>query len=101
MADSADRRAWDAVIEGSDWEACLDAETRVGDLQAVQRRVALKQRDGGARNAILLHADTRHHRELLRLTGDGFQTQFPITARRSLAALGAGRWPGGNSLILL
>src|SRR3954464_9332453 len=80
-AGSIDRRAWDAMIEGPGWLVPVDAETRIGDLQAVQRRVALKQRDSGAESLILLLAETRHHRAVLGLAGDGFRGQFPVAPR--------------------
>src|SRR5690349_7533537 len=41
-----DRRAWDAGIDGPGVRVRIDAETHVGDTQAVLRRVSLKQRDG-------------------------------------------------------
>jgi transcriptional regulator with XRE-family HTH domain len=41
-----DRRAWDAVIRGSGWLTAVEAETVLDDLQAVERRIALKQRTG-------------------------------------------------------
>jgi transcriptional regulator with XRE-family HTH domain len=96
-----DLRAWDAGIDGPGWSVRLDAETHIGDLQAVQRRVALKQRDGRVGCVILLLAETRHHAVLLRLAGDGLAAEFPVPARQALRALAAGRSPGGNALIRL
>jgi len=100
-AGSVDRRAWDAGIDGPGWSIRLDAETHIGDVQAVQRRVALKQRDGRVAAVILLLAETRHHGALLRDAGEGLRSQFPVPARRALLALAAGRSPGGDSLIRL
>jgi hypothetical protein len=96
-----DRRAWDAGIDGPGWEVRIDAETHIGDLQAVQRRVALKQRDGGVACVVLLLAETRHHRLLRRLARDSLTAQFPVPARRALGALSEGRHPGGSALIVL
>jgi hypothetical protein len=42
-----DFRAWDAVVSGAGWTIGVEAETHVRDLQALERRLALKQRDGG------------------------------------------------------
>jgi hypothetical protein len=42
---TADRRAWDAEIAGSGWRIVVEAETRLHDAQALERRVALKRRD--------------------------------------------------------
>src|SRR5258705_2010846 len=60
-----DRRAWDALIRGEGWVIAVEAETVLDDLQAVERRIALKQRDGGIDHVILLVADTRRDRRAL------------------------------------
>jgi hypothetical protein len=96
-----DLRAWDAGIDGSGVRVRIDAETHVGDLQAVERRVALKQRDGKELCVILLLADTKHHRTLLAGAGEAIKGRFPISQRAALAALRAGKSPGGNALVLL
>jgi hypothetical protein len=96
-----DRRAWDAVIEGVGWRLPVEAETRSNDVQALQRRIALKQRDGAADVVLLLLADTKHHRSSLRLAGDGIAGQFPVSARQALRALAAGRRPERNAVVLL
>jgi hypothetical protein len=54
-----DLRAWDAVIVGPTWRRPVEAESRLGDVQALERRLALKQRDGNMDQVILLVADTR------------------------------------------
>jgi transcriptional regulator with XRE-family HTH domain len=51
LPDPRERRAWDAVVSGRDaiglWQMGVEAETRPRDLQALERRLALKERDGG------------------------------------------------------
>lgn len=101
VAGMSDHRAWDAGIDGDSCRCRIDAETHVGDLQAVERRVALKQRDGREACVLLLLADTTHHRTLLRTAGVGLRTRFPVSQRIALAALKAGKSPDGNSLVLL
>jgi transcriptional regulator with XRE-family HTH domain len=96
-----DHRAWDAGIEGPACRCRVDAETHTGDLQAVERRIALKQRDGREPCVLLVLADTKHHRALLEAAGEGIRTRFPIPQRAAMAALKAGRSPGGNALLLL
>lgn len=98
---STDLRAWDVAIDGPGVHVRIDAETHVGDAQAVARRVALKRRDGGVSCVILLLADTTHHRRLLAGVGEGLRGSFPVSQRRALAALRTGRSPGGDALILL
>lgn len=98
---NVDLRAWDAGIDGPGVRVRIDAETHVGDLQAVERRVALKQRDGEESCVILLLADTQHHRTLLAQAGDAIRARFPVPQRTALAALRDGRSPDGNALVLL
>jgi hypothetical protein len=96
----ADRRAWDVVIDRRGWTAAVEAETRISDGQALQRRLALKQRDGDVDLVILLVSDTRHNRSALKLDAD-LGGAFPCTTRRALEALGHGARPDGNALIVL
>jgi transcriptional regulator with XRE-family HTH domain len=105
---SGDLRAWDAVIRGFASppghryvRGAVEAETRPVDVQALDRKLALKERDGGADWMILLLADTRHNRALLAGPGKVLRARFPLDGRRALELLGAGVDPGANSLILL
>lgn len=95
-----DRRAWDALIRGAGWLAAVEAETVLDDLQAVERRVALKQRDGGVDHVILLVADTRRNRRALAAAPHAF-AGFSRDARTVLRALGAGRDPGCSAVLFL
>ena len=54
-----DRRAWDALIGVGATRIGVETETRARDAQSLQRRLALKKRDGGVDHVILLLADTR------------------------------------------
>ena len=100
-AGSVDHRAWDAGIDGPGVRVRVDAETHLGDLQAVERRIALKQRDGREPCVVLLLADTRHHQLVLESAGGALRTRFPVSQRAALRALRNGRSPGGNALIRL
>lgn len=101
VAGRGDLRAWDAVIEGPGWRVPVEAETRIRDVQACTRRLALKQRDDGATVVILLVADTRHNRRALRLIEGDLAADFPISGRDALAALAAGEKPTGSAIVLL
>jgi hypothetical protein len=98
---SGDLRAWDAVIEDGRDRIGVESETRLLDLQAVERRVALKCRDSAIPHAILLLADTRTNRAAVRMIGTSIRGSFPIAGHEALEALRAGRIPPGNALILL
>jgi hypothetical protein len=96
-----DLRAWDATISAEAFRAAVEAETRLRDLQALDRRLALKERDGGLDCLILLVLDTRANRAVVRAHADMLAMRFPVPGVRALELLGAGVDPGGNSLILL
>jgi transcriptional regulator with XRE-family HTH domain len=98
---AGDLRAWDAMVGGGGWRCGVEAETRPRDMQALERRVAIKQRDGDVDHVILLLLDSRSNRALLREHGDLLQERFPVPGKRALELLGAGRSPGGNSLVRL
>jgi transcriptional regulator with XRE-family HTH domain len=100
-----DLRAWDGGIEAmstGDWLLGVEAETRVRDIQDLQRRIQLKRRDDPAvRCAILLLADTRHNRMILKANLAALRSDFPIDGAAALRALAAGEHPGGNAIVLL
>jgi hypothetical protein len=95
-----DLRAWDAVIGGDGWRLAVEAETVLDDLQAVERRLALKRRDGGIDHVILLVADTRRNRRAL-ASAPGAFADLPMRTRETLAALGRGVHPGGSGIVIL
>jgi transcriptional regulator with XRE-family HTH domain len=96
-----DPRAWDEVIDGPGWWIPVEAESRLRDIQALHRRIALKCRDGGADRVILLVADTRHNRAVFRLAAAEFRAGFPVRGAVALAALDQRRIPDGSAVILL
>ncbi len=97
--DPADRRAWDSVLDTQPLPTHVEAETQLRDVQAVQRRLALKKRDGEPGRLILLVADTRANRAVLR--SNPFGDAFPVTASSALAALARGNDPGGDAIVVL
>jgi transcriptional regulator with XRE-family HTH domain len=96
-----DLRAWDVELNVGGLRIGVDAETRLRDFQAVDRRVMLKARDSGVDRVILLVADTRHNREALRALGIVALGNYPVTSAAALAALAAGRDLGGNAIVSL
>lgn len=100
-----DLRAWDAWIAGFESGLseglAVEAETRLSDFQAQSRRLVLKMRDGGVGAVLLVVADTRTNRAVLRATAASLRELFPIPARHALGALASGRHPGGSALVCL
>jgi transcriptional regulator with XRE-family HTH domain len=98
---AGDLRAWDATAICPAFRAGVEAETRLRDIQAQERRWSLKQRDGGMDRLILLVLDSRSNRDVLRLHADWVAERFPIPGVRALELVGAAVDPGGDALILL
>lgn len=96
-----DQRAWDLVVLGPAWRHAFEAETRPRDLQALERRVALKARDGGIDAVSLLLLDSRHNREFVRFHRASLKERFPVSGPRALQLLRDGKDPGAGSVILL
>ncbi|HEX5013841.1 MAG TPA: helix-turn-helix transcriptional regulator [Candidatus Limnocylindrales bacterium] len=96
-----DLRAWDAVIGLPNCPIGVDAETRLRDFQAVDRRVMQKARDSGVRRVVLLVGDTRGNRAALRELGLGARSNFPVPGGAALAAIRCGQDPGGNAIVVL
>jgi hypothetical protein len=96
-----DPRAWDVVLSGPTVSIGVEAETRLRDIQAIDRRVMLKLRDSGLDRVIILVAATRKNRSTLREVGDALRMNYPISSHQALDALLSARDPGGNSIIVL
>jgi transcriptional regulator with XRE-family HTH domain len=96
-----DRRAWDALIGRDQWRVGVEAEMRPGDLQALERRLALKHRDGGTDHLILLLPDTVDNRRFIRAHEPQLRQRFTLPGPAALAMLGAGTEPSGDALVVL
>ena len=95
-----DLRAWDALIRGRTWRIGVEGETVLNDAQAVERRLALKRRDGAVDHVILLLADTARNRRALAAAPAAF-VGLPLRTREVLAALRDGRDPGQSGIVVL
>jgi hypothetical protein len=98
-----DLRAWDAVVSrpAAPWRLRIEAETRLADAQALERRLTLKMRDDPKGGVLLLLSDTRINRDALRALRGGLRDLFPHDTRTLLAALRRGREPPGNGIVIL
>lgn len=94
-----DKRAWDRLMRGVGITIGVEGETRPTDMQELQRRLALKKRDGGVDRLIVVLADTAWCRRLVRL--NDVEASFPVPGRIALKALAKGRDPGGDAVILI
>ena len=100
---AGDQRAWDATIstEAGGFIA-VEAETRLRDVQALQRRLSLKQRDDPrVQCLVLLVAGTRSNRQLLREHAEALRSQFPAGGPEIAGVLFEGRSPDRNGIVVL
>lgn len=95
-----DLRAWDLFLRGTGTIG-LDAETRLHDLQALQRRCEAKARDSGVDRIVLLVADTHHNRRVLREHREALRSTFPLDTRAVMATLRVGALPAASGIVLL
>jgi hypothetical protein len=101
VSTGGDLRAWDATISAARWLVAVEAEVRLRDIQALDRRIALKRRDSSIELVILLVANTRHNRMVLASLGDSLAGSFPFPGRRALELLRAGVAPEASAIVVL
>ena len=96
-----DARAWDGVVSGDGWLIGVEAETRLHDLQALERRVALKRRDGAVERVVLVVADTRSNRRVIAAHEPELRRWLPLPGRQALSALASAREPSDSAFVLV
>ena len=96
-----DLRSWDLLLRAGRCRTGVEVETRPRDGQELERRMALKRRDGGVNFLILVLPDTRSNRALVRDRAASLSALFPGDASRAVAELGAGRLPEEDVMMLL
>lgn len=98
---AGDQRAFDALLSNGEAKVAIEAITRLRDAQAQVRAAALKQRDGGVPQLVILIGATRHNRAALASAADVLATTFPLSTRATLRALASGEAPTANGIALL
>jgi len=101
MPKPGDLRAADQVSTIDGCRLIVEAYRRFADAQAQIRAARLKQRDLGADRLLILVDDTRANRSAVSAVLPELRQTFTVPARPMLAALAAGRDPGGDGLLLL
>lgn len=95
-----DLRAWDVVLAGTG-KIGIDAETRLHDMQALQRRCETKWRDSRLDRLVLLVSATPHNRSVLRAHRAALASTFPLDTADVMRALRRGDLPDGNGIAVL
>jgi hypothetical protein len=101
ISNGGDARAWDAQLTLGGVVIAIEAEMRLADIQALDRRIALKRRDSGVDLVILLVADTVGNRRALGAHRESLRASFPLDTRAVLAALRDGRPPTSSGIVVL
>jgi transcriptional regulator with XRE-family HTH domain len=96
-----DRRAWDAVLFLGHRRCACECETRLRDAQALERRLALKQRDGEMDLVILVVSDTRTNRAFLEQHREQLRGLLPLDSRQVLDAFRRGELPDRNGIVIV
>jgi transcriptional regulator with XRE-family HTH domain len=96
-----DLRAWDGQCRFGTDVVGVEAETRLLDAQALDRRIGLKARDSDVAIVILVVADTGSNRRRLADHREALRASFPLDTRAVLAAVRAGRPPSASGIVVL
>jgi hypothetical protein len=94
-------RAIDAMTRVGSQSIGVEAETRLGDIQAVGRKVQLKKRDARLDVMILLVGETRGNREVLTAYREVLRNSFPLDTRSVLASLARSEAPRADGIVVL
>jgi transcriptional regulator with XRE-family HTH domain len=95
-----EQRAWDVVLSGDGRRTAVELETRLYDVQALTRRIHLKQRDDAPDQLLLVVANTRANRRVVHEFGSLFADWPRLRTAGVLKTLRSGHHPG-TGLILL
>jgi transcriptional regulator with XRE-family HTH domain len=98
--DRHELRAWDAVLYRASERGAVEMEMRLRDIQALERRLALKRRDDHVEAFLLVVADTRVNRRVLADLGGGLAGLARLKRSEVFAALEGGGLPP-TGLVLL
>jgi transcriptional regulator with XRE-family HTH domain len=97
-----DLRAWDLLVSDGRLIAFVECETRLGDIQALARRLALKLRDDPRSGVLILVVrSTAHNRRVLAEHREALRAQFPLDGAAIARALRAGRIPSASGILLV
>ncbi len=97
-----DLRAWDGAASDRRAMAFVECEMRLGDMQALVRRLATKLRDDPRSGILILVVrDSRHNRAVLAEHREVLRPLLPLDSHAILRALRVGRLPPASGLLVL
>lgn len=95
-----DQRSWDATISDDADDMGVEVEIKLYDAQAQTRRIHLKWRDGRLTGLLLVVADTKSNRRVLREFEDYFADLPRLNTKWVLAQLQGGALPPSGLVVL-
>jgi transcriptional regulator with XRE-family HTH domain len=97
-----DPRTWDGMIEGAGEPFFVEGESRIRDVQAVERKLRLRLRDDPRASLVLLVATrSAHNRRVLALHREALRDLLPLDGAAILRALRSGMRPSASGIVLL
>lgn len=96
-----DLRSGDCRVSIPGCAVLVEAHTRFSDYQAQTARALRKKRDLEANRLVLLVAATHANRVAVSEAAAIAGGSFPLRTRATMSALGAGRDPGADAIVLL
>ena len=97
-----DLRAWDGMLVDEADAAFTEYEARLGDLQAMARRLQLKLRDDPRSSVLIVVVSrTRHNVRVLREHRETLRYLLPLDGAAIARELRAGRIPKAGGIIVL
>lgn len=99
-SDHPELRAWDAMLFGGEERTAIELEMRLRDVQALRRRMDLKRRDDPTEGFLLLIADTRSNRLVLREFAVLFEDLPRLRPTVVRTALASGKHPRSGLVLL-
>ena len=97
-----DLRAWDGRVSDGSRSVSIEAESKLWDAQATERRIALKSRDDqDAGPVILVLNKTAHNRRVLVEYREALRARFPLDGAAISRALRSGTLPQVGGIILV
>ena len=102
LPDDGDLRAWDGLLVDDAGAAFTEYEARLGDIQALARRLGLKIRDDPRGSVLILVVSrTRHNLRVLREHRETLRHLLPLDGAAIARELRAGRIPRASGIIVL
>ena len=96
-----DLRSWDLLLRLADQLTGVEAETRIRDIQALGRKVRVRERDGGVDEILIILTASRHNRAIISELRLALGPRFGTPARELLGALRLGLRLPGSGVVLV